>query len=107
MSGWRSGSWPNPRLHAEPSAPPKEYQTSQGDDIELTNRQMTQLFDVSLNTLRHYERLGLLRPRRIGPLRLYGPTDRVRMQMIQYGKKLGFTLSEIRDAINKSLPRKT
>jgi DNA-binding transcriptional MerR regulator len=41
----------------------------------------------------------MLRPRREGHTRLYGPTDRLRMQMIVKGKQLGFTLSEIADLI--------
>ena len=56
-------------------------------------------FDVSLRALRFYEDRDLLRPQRRGLARLYSQLDRVRLQMILKGKKLGFTLSEIRDML--------
>jgi DNA-binding transcriptional MerR regulator len=37
--------------------------------------------------------------RREGNARLYRPADRVRLEMILQGKKLGFTLTEINDLI--------
>jgi DNA-binding transcriptional MerR regulator len=60
---------------------------------------MSATFGVSLRTLRFYEDRNLLRPRREGHTRLYGPTDRLRMQMIIKGKQLGFTLTEIAELI--------
>ena len=56
-------------------------------------------FDVSLRALRFYEDRDLLHPQRRGLARLYTQLDRVRLQMILKGKKLGFTLSEIRDML--------
>ena len=56
-------------------------------------------FDVSLRALRFYEDRDLLHPQRRGLARLYTQIDRVRLQMILKGKKLGFTLSEIRDML--------
>jgi DNA-binding transcriptional MerR regulator len=66
---------------------------------ELTISQMSRLFGVSLRTLRFYEDRGLIKPRREGNARYYRGTDRVRMEMILKGKKLGFTLTEIQDLI--------
>jgi len=66
---------------------------------ELTISQMSRLYGVSLRTLRFYEDRGLIRPRREGNARYYRGADRVRMDMIMKGKKLGFTLSEIQDLI--------
>ncbi len=68
---------------------------------ELTIRQMAQLYGVSLRTLRFYESRGLLSPRREGNVRFYRAADRVRMEMILQGRKLGFTLSEINDLIGR------
>ncbi len=54
---------------------------------------------MSLRTLRFYEDRGLIKPRREGSARYYRGVDRVRMEMILRGKKLGFTLTEINDLI--------
>ena len=66
---------------------------------ELTISQMSRLYGVSLRTLRFYEDRSLIKPRREGNARYYRAVDRVRMDMILRGKKLGFTLSEISDLI--------
>ena len=60
---------------------------------------MSRLFGVSLRTLRFYEDRGLIKSRRDGNARYYRGADRVRMEMILKGKKLGFTLTEIQDLI--------
>ena len=65
----------------------------------MTISQMSRLFGVSLRTLRFYEDRGLIKPRREGNGRFYRGADRVRMEMILKGKKLGFTLTEIQDLI--------
>jgi DNA-binding transcriptional MerR regulator len=65
----------------------------------MTISQMSRLFGVSLRTLRFYEDRGLIKPRREGNARFYRGADRVRMEMILKGKKLGFTLTEIQDLI--------
>jgi DNA-binding transcriptional MerR regulator len=65
----------------------------------MTISQMSRTFGVSLPTLRFYEDRGLIKPRREGNARYYRGADRVRMEMILRGKKLGFTLSEINDLI--------
>ena len=66
---------------------------------EMTISQMSRLYGVSLRTLRFYEDRGLIKPRREGNARYYRAADRVRLDMILRGKKLGFTLSEISDLI--------
>jgi DNA-binding transcriptional MerR regulator len=69
------------------------------DQADLTISQMSRLYGVSLRTLRFYEDRGLIKPRREGTARYYRGVDRVRMEMILRGKKLGFTLTEISDLI--------
>ena len=66
---------------------------------EMTISQMARAFNVSLRTLRFYEDRGLIKPRREGNARYYRGADRVRMEMILKGKRLGFTLTEIQDLI--------
>ncbi|WP_245454336.1 MerR family transcriptional regulator [Aquabacter cavernae] len=56
-------------------------------------------FGVTLRALRFYEDKGLLSPRREGLSRLYSTKDRERLSVILKGKRLGFTLAEIRGLI--------
>jgi DNA-binding transcriptional MerR regulator len=57
-------------------------------------------YDVTLRTLRHYEELGLLAPERVGTSRVYRQRDRVRLELILRGKRLGFSLQEIAVIVN-------
>jgi DNA-binding transcriptional MerR regulator len=52
---------------------------------------------VTPRTLRFYEDKGLLNPQRVGNTRVYSTRDRGRMILILRGKRLGFSLSEIRE----------
>lgn len=54
-------------------------------------------FDVTTRTLRHYEDEGLVTPAREGLNRIYSPRDRVRLKLALRGKRLGFSLSELRE----------
>ena len=58
-------------------------------------------FDVTLRTLRFYEARGLLAPRREGMNRFYSDQDRSRLELILKGKRLGFTLTEIRAMVGQ------
>lgn len=64
-----------------------------------TITQLTQEFDITTRTLRFYEAQGLVSPQRRGRQRLYAPGDRTRIKLILRGKRLGFSLNEIRDMI--------
>ncbi|MDP2409848.1 MAG: MerR family transcriptional regulator [Pseudolabrys sp.] len=54
---------------------------------------------VTQRALRFYQSKGLLTPQRNGSVRLFGREDRERLTLIQQGKRLGFTLGEIRDML--------
>ena len=54
-------------------------------------------FGITTRTIRHYEDEGLLSPRREGLNRLFSHRDRVRLKLTLRGKRLGFTLAEIRE----------
>jgi DNA-binding transcriptional MerR regulator len=56
-------------------------------------------FDTTLRTIRFYEDQGLLTPERVGTTRIFHDRDRVRLQLILRGKRLGFTLAEIAHVI--------
>lgn len=65
-----------------------------------TIAQLAAEYGVTLRTLRHYEDLGLLRPQRIGTARSYRQRDRIRLELILRGKRLGFSLTEIATIVN-------
>ncbi|WP_033067777.1 MerR family transcriptional regulator [Thalassospira australica] len=57
-------------------------------------------FEVTTRTIRFYEDQGLISPDRQGQTRIYSQRDRVRLRLIMRGKRLGFSLKEIRDLLN-------
>jgi DNA-binding transcriptional MerR regulator len=57
-------------------------------------------FGVTLRTIRHYEDVGLITPERVGTSRVFHQRDRIRLQLILRGKRLGFSLPEIRRIVN-------
>lgn len=59
--------------------------------------ELAQDLGTTPRTLRFYEDKKLLNPRRVGKTRVYAHRDRGRMILILRGKRLGFTLSEIRE----------
>ncbi len=54
-------------------------------------------FEVTPRALRLYEESGLLGPKREGNKRIYLERDKVRLRLLLRGKRLGCTLSEIKD----------
>jgi DNA-binding transcriptional MerR regulator len=74
-------------------------------ELELTDRfyTVTQLsadLGVTPRAIRFYETKGLLSPRRAGSTRVYTHRDRARMILILRGKRLGFSLREIKDYLD-------
>ena len=65
----------------------------------FTIGELSREFGVTLRALRFYENKGLISPQRDGLSRLYSEGDRNRLALILKGKKLGFTLGEIRQMI--------
>ncbi|WP_206692757.1 MULTISPECIES: MerR family transcriptional regulator [Paracoccus] len=53
-------------------------------------------FEVTPRTLRYYEYIELLQPRKEGRARFYGPREVARMTLILRGRRFGFSLEEIR-----------
>jgi DNA-binding transcriptional MerR regulator len=64
-----------------------------------TIRQLCIEFKVTPRALRFYEDKGLLYPARDGMNRVYHNRDRGRLQLILRGKRVGFSLSEIREIL--------
>ena len=59
--------------------------------------ELAQEFGVTTRTIRFYEDQGLLNPRRAGATRIFSNRDRVRLKLALRGKRLGFSLAEIRE----------
>lgn len=57
-------------------------------------------FDVTLRTLRFYEEQGLIAPQREGRQRVFDRRDRARLRLILRGKRIGLSLSEIREILD-------
>jgi DNA-binding transcriptional MerR regulator len=65
-----------------------------------TIRQLTKEFAVTARTLRFYEDEGLIAPERRGQTRIYSVRDRARITLILRGRKVGFSLAEIREYLD-------
>jgi DNA-binding transcriptional MerR regulator len=72
-----------------------------------TIRQLTKEFSVTARTLRFYEDEGLIAPERRGQTRIYSVRDRARIILILRGRKVGFSLAEIREYLELYDPAST
>ncbi|ALP40734.1 MerR family DNA-binding transcriptional regulator [Aeromonas schubertii] len=61
-----------------------------------TISELAREFDITTRSIRFYEDQGLLQPTRRGQSRIYSRQDRVRLKLTLRGKRLGFSLAEIR-----------
>ena len=68
----------------------------------LTTSQLAHKAGVNVETLRYYERRGLLPepPRRASGYRQYSQDDVARLQFIKRAKELGFTLQEVQELLD-------
>jgi DNA-binding transcriptional MerR regulator len=55
---------------------------------------------VTARTIRFYEDKGLVEPRRIGSMRVYSRREVARLQLILRGKRLGFSLRQIKEFLD-------
>jgi DNA-binding transcriptional MerR regulator len=62
--------------------------------------ELAEEFAVTPRTIRFYEAEGLLSPERQGTRRIYRRSDRTRLKLILRGRRLGFTLAEIRETFD-------
>jgi DNA-binding transcriptional MerR regulator len=64
---------------------------------------VTELADelgITPRAIRFYETKGLIKPRRAGTTRVYTHRDRARMHLILRGKRLGFSLADIKEYLD-------
>ncbi|MDQ7263434.1 MerR family DNA-binding transcriptional regulator [Paracoccus sp. PS-1] len=66
------------------------------DNEYIGFKEMCARFDVTPRTLRYYEYIELLSPRKEGRSRFYGPREIARMKLILRGRRFGFSLEDIR-----------
>ena len=69
-------------------------------DPLYTVTQLANDLSVTARTVRFYEDKGLLSPQRVGTTRVYTHRDRAQLILVLRGKRLGFTLREIRDYLD-------
>ena len=79
-------------------------QQSEKERGEFSISELASEFDVTPRAIRFYEDHGLLAPKRAGQRRIYSPRDRTRLKLTLRGKRLGLTLSEIRELIDMYEP---
>lgn len=70
------------------------------DRHQYTISDLSQEFEVTARALRFYEDEGLINPIRRGLTRIYTKRDRARLAWILRAKRVGFSLSEIRELID-------
>ena len=71
-----------------------------GPDGVFTIRDLIRECGVTARTLRFYEEKGLVSPRRQGQDRLYSRRDRARLKYVLMGKRVGFSLDEVREMLD-------
>jgi DNA-binding transcriptional MerR regulator len=62
--------------------------------------ELAQELGITPRAIRFYETKGLIKPQRAGTTRVYDHRDKARMQLILRGKRLGFTLADIKEYLD-------
>lgn len=65
-----------------------------------TISELAKHFDVTPRAIRFYEDQGLLHPERVNAQRVYNDGDFVRLKLILRGKRIGFSLAELKRTIS-------
>ena len=83
-----------------PHALHSDFATPESGGKSYTITDLCEEFSVTPRALRFYEDEGLIAPQRQGLSRVYGWRDRARLAWILRGKRVGFSLAEIREMID-------
>ena len=62
--------------------------------------ELAKALGITPRTIRFYEDRGLVMPRRVGTTRVYSHRDRARMILVLRGKRLGFSLRDIKEYLD-------
>ncbi|MFQ5935119.1 MAG: MerR family DNA-binding transcriptional regulator [Acidiferrobacterales bacterium] len=65
-----------------------------------TVTELAEAYAITPRAIRFYETKGLLTPQRVGWTRAYSHRDRVRLELILRGKRLGFSLADIKEYLS-------
>ncbi len=85
---------------AAPSAVPAKSSLPRDAARIYSIAELAREFGITARTIRFYEDEGLIKPRRQGLTRLYSAGDRTRLGWILRGKRLGFSLAEIKELLD-------
>ncbi len=67
--------------------------------------EMAKKYGVTLRTLRFYEDKGLINPKREGSTRLYSRRDNAQLKLILLGRKVGFSLRDVKQIMDLYDPK--
>lgn len=82
------------------SALHSDFRHSDGSTQTYSITDLCEEFGVTARALRFYEDEGLIAPERQGMTRIYSWRDRARLAWILRGKRVGFSLADIREMID-------
>ena len=83
----------------EAAANTNDIPTEAGEEFARIG-EMAKKYGVTLRTLRFYEDKGLLNPHRDGSTRLYTRRDKARLKLILLGRKVGFSLRDVKQMMD-------
>jgi DNA-binding transcriptional MerR regulator len=83
----------------EAAANTNDMSDKAGEDLVRIG-EMAKKYGVTLRTLRFYEDKGLLNPQRDGSTRLYTRRDKARLKLILLGRKVGFSLRDVKQMMD-------
>jgi DNA-binding transcriptional MerR regulator len=79
---------------------PESASTPRRDDRLLSITELAHELGITARAIRFYESKGLLEPQRAGSTRVYTYRDRARLMIILRGKRLGFSLAQVKDYLD-------
>lgn len=87
------------------AAPVNDDFVSNAEEDYIRIGDMAKMFSVTLRTLRFYEDKGLINPKREGSARLYSRRDKARLKLILLGRKVGFSLRDVKQIMDLYDPK--
>ncbi|MEX0583387.1 MAG: MerR family DNA-binding transcriptional regulator [Sneathiella sp.] len=73
--------------------------------VRFSITELAEEFGVTSRTIRFYEDKGLVNPERDGTTRIYSRQDRGRLKIILRGRRLGFSLQDIKKMLDMYSPK--
>lgn len=80
--------------------PKSAHRNAMNAPVRFTITDLSNEFAITPRTIRFWEDQGLITPQRESGKRVYSRRDRTRLKLALRGKRLGFSLAEIKDLIN-------